>query len=145
MAVQCKTMKPSGIQYFFAHGVKIPAFAGGMILAVLVGWYCEVFSVWSVIAVILALLLGGILGALFFWPFTFHIIGKLNGAPFHEGDLVRVLIGPYRDRVVRVYDVWKERNQVRVELGEQERKEVTDVFSFVEICREKMLNRQGEH
>lgn len=63
--------------------------------------------------------------------------GLKNGAPFHKGDLVRILVSPHRDRLVRVYEVWESRDQVRVELGAKEEEEVKDVFSFTQICKEQ--------
>jgi hypothetical protein len=68
-------------------------------------------------------------------PF-FHLGAKLNGAPFNVGDRVRILVGPRRDQVVRIYAVWKERNQVRVELDDLAKEKVKDIFSFTQVCRE---------
>lgn len=36
----------------------------------------------------------------------------------------------------QVCDVWEERGQLRVDLDEQTAKNVTDVFSFTQVCRE---------
>lgn len=73
---------------------------------------------------------------LLLWPWVFATGGKINGSPFHEGDLVHVLVGPYRDRVGRIYEMWPSRNQVRVEIDEQAKKDVTDVFGYNEaVCR----------
>jgi hypothetical protein len=66
----------------------------------------------------------------------YSLRAKLNGAPFQAGDRVRILVGPHRDRDVRIYDVWTERSQVRVELDAQTKAEVRDVFSFTQVCRE---------
>jgi hypothetical protein len=131
------TMKPSPIQYFFGHGLKVSMCVGAMVVAVLVGWSCGAFSIWAAIAVLVALPLGCILGSLFLGPFVFAVGSKINGSPFHEGDLVHILVGPYRDRVGHIYEMWPSRNQVRVEIGEQAEKDVTDVFSYNEICRER--------
>ena len=60
----------------------------------------------------------------------------LNGAPFHRGDRVQILAGKHKGKVVRVYDEWPERKQVRVDLGDQAKRDVEDVFSEVELCRE---------
>jgi hypothetical protein len=65
-------------------------------------------------------------------------VGRIfNGYFLRKDDWVRILVGPYRGRVFRVYEVWAQRGQVRVEIDEQSRKEVTDVFSEAEICRAK--------
>ena len=70
------------------------------------------------------------------YPF-YWLLMKRNGAPFQAGDLVRILRGLHKGKVVPVYEVWTERDQVRVELGEKEKKDVTDVFSFVSIRKER--------
>jgi hypothetical protein len=74
-------------------------------------------------------------GALSLWPIAFTLVNRFNGAPFEVGDVVCILVGPNRDRTVRVYSVWSERGQVRVELGETEKATFKDVFGYVEVCR----------
>ena len=49
---------------------------------------------------------------------------------------MRVLVGPHRDHILQFYEVWTERNQVRVELNAQAKVDVKDVFSFTQVCRE---------
>lgn len=144
-------MTPSRAQYFFARPWLSNAWLIAVPLVCIViavraaGTISETFSEWSLLlpffgVVSLAAFLGYFLALLLGW-FVFgplyYARGLKNGAPFHEGDLVRVLVGPHRDRVVRVYEVWESRDEVRVELGEQERKDVTDVFSPYQICRER--------
>lgn len=79
--------------------------------------------------------LAGIPGPLILGP-IFHLGAKLNGAPYQVGDPVRILVGPHRNRLTRIYEVWKERRQVRVELDQQARESVKDVFEFTQVCRE---------
>jgi hypothetical protein len=98
---------------------------------------CGAFSFWSVVAILAALPLGAVLGMLVLGPLIRIFVNSLNGAPFQVGDSVQILIGPYRDRVVRVYEIWPSRGQVRVELGEQAEKSVKDVFWNFEVCRER--------
>lgn len=125
------------MQYFLAsHGFKLGACAGALISAVVVGSFCEEFSIWAVIAIILAFPLGSVLGFLFLSPIVGAIAGKLNGAPFRLGDVVHILTGPHRDRVGHIYTMWIERSQVRVQLDERAKKETADVFGDHEICRE---------
>jgi hypothetical protein len=50
--------------------------------------------------------------------------------------LFKVLVGPHSCRTVRIHAVWDERGEVRVELGEDEKRDVTDVFSVVQVWRE---------
>src|SRR5207253_4613352 len=77
----------------------------------------------------------GMLRATSFVPNRINDWGaKLNGAPFHVGDRVCILVGPHRGRVVQVYSV--ERRQIRVQLGEQAKKDSTDAFLFTKVCRE---------
>ena len=129
-------MTPHKIQYFFAHGLKIPASGGALILGTGVAISCGALSFRAVVAILAALPLGAVLG-MFVWPFIQPIINSLNGAPFQVGDAVHILIGPHRDRVMRVYEIWPSRGQVRVELGEQAEKNVKDVFWNFEVCRER--------
>jgi hypothetical protein len=137
------TMKPSVIRYFFGHGFAVSMCVGALVVTVLVGWSCGAFSIWATIAVLIALPLGGVLGALFLWPFVFAIGSKINGSPFHADDLVHILVGPHRDRVGRICEMWPSRNQVRVQISEQAEKDVADVFSYNEICRERDVNKLG--
>jgi hypothetical protein len=66
----------------------------------------------------------------------FRLGAKLNGAPFHVGDPVRILVGPHRNHLTRIYEIWDERREVRVELDPQARESVKDVFEFTQVCRE---------
>ncbi len=139
-------MTPWKIQYVLAHGLQIATWGGA------VGFIC--LSLWDLFVYILrhpdglsilllivpvtaAGFLGWILGALALWPLLYWISSRINGAPFREGDMVHILVGPHRGRVVRVYEMWPSRGQARVELGERERVEVTDVFMWNQICLER--------
>jgi hypothetical protein len=67
------------------------------------------------------------------WPLWipfYRLAIKKHGAPFHAGDKVRVLRGAHRGRVLTVYAVWEERNQVRVDLGTNPDQDFTDVLSI---------------
>ena len=48
-------------------------------------------------------------------PVYFHR-ARLNGAPFQEGDLVEILVGPNRGRLTRVLETWEWRGMVKVAL-----------------------------
>ena len=93
------------------------------------------FVVSIIVAPVLACFLSLLVGFFFLGP-IYHWRATLNGAPFHVGDRVRILVGPHRDRVVQVYAVWIERSQVCVELDELSKTEAKDVFSFTQVCRE---------
>ena len=150
-----ETRRPSWLQYFFARDWPLKAYLWGAALAGL--WVAinaahpsaEMFRDWQfdlafgiliIVAPVLAYFLALLFGVLFVPP-IYQLLGKLNGAPFQVGDQVRILVGPHRDRVVPIYAVWKDRLQVRVELDEQAKKDVTDVFSHTQVCREKATVR----
>jgi hypothetical protein len=92
------------------------------------------FALLMVAAILLAAITGGIFFGIFVVPF-YRWQGARNGAPFRVGDEVMILSRRHRGRVTRVYEVWEGRHQVRVELGEDAKKAVTDVLSYVEVCR----------
>jgi hypothetical protein len=94
--------------------------------------------VWFVFLMIVAGLLGfllAVVAAAVFFPHLYRWRGVKNGAPYAVGDEVLILAGPYRGRVARVYEVSWDREEVRVELADQERCQLTDGFSNVEVCR----------
>jgi len=68
-------------------------------------------------------------------PPLYYLRAVRNGAPFHEGDYVRVLVPPYQGVIARVYEVATDRKQLRIDLGTGARRQVEDVFSFVQVCR----------
>ena len=148
--VTSHAMPPSRLQYFFAQPwlsntwlVTVPTIcvvlavrASGASFASLTDWSS---ALWLVAIIALALPAGYLLalvsGCLIFPP-LFRRCGLRNGAPFHNGDRVRILVGQHRDKIVHVCEVRESWNQVRVELSEQDQKNVTDVFSDYEVCRE---------
>lgn len=84
------------------------------------------------------LLLGAFGGVVIGFPAFYLVqysVGRLNGAPFHRGDCVQILSGRHCGKVVRVYDEWPERGQVRVNLGDDFKRDVEDVFSYLELRR----------
>lgn len=151
-------MKPTRAQYFFANLWPVRVFvlvwfvggpvtfaylAGGVLaqgfpLSNLVNLIIVVF--FTVVALVIGLLLALIglsLLAGILWPLLrplFNARALKNGAPFQVGDHVRILAGRHKDRIVRVYDVWKE-DQVRVELGQPEREKFDDIFSDIQLLR----------
>jgi hypothetical protein len=128
-------MKPSIANYFVGHGFKIATRAAAIGLASCVAFYCGRASVWSLLAMLIALPLGWIGGALILWPIFGSIGAKFNGAPWSEGDLVEILVGPHRGHVGRIYAVWCSRGQVRVEVDEQTAKDVKDVYFDNQVFR----------
>ncbi len=144
-------MKPTQMQYFFATRWLDQIWFTGipLLCALAVIRICkptpELLSdgryLLQFLGIVLAALLIGFFSVFIIgWPILgpiAHYRSLINGAPFHKGDLVHILVGPHRDRVVRVYEVWESRGQARVELGEKERQEVRDVFSDLKICKEQ--------
>ena len=144
-------MKASGIHYFFARKwpIKIWMIAFPSAASVLAGSSCWTLLVSPVNwkdplvflgLVLLAALLGYFVGILVGWP----VIGPMyydrsleNGEPFRSGDMVQILIGPHRDRIVRViegfdYAPYAGGHRIRVDLGADIR---DNVFESCEILR----------
>jgi len=88
-----------------------------------------------VVLVLIAIPLGWILGAIIIWPFAYRICAFVNGAPLIEGDMVQVLVGQFKNQRGAVYEVWRERLEVRINLGNEAKEKVEDVFSFHEVYK----------
>lgn len=92
--------------------------------------------VWIILASIPAGLIGLILGTVFIWgAFLARIAAWLQGWPFKVGDDVIILSGKHKNTQAKVYEIWAERGQVRVDLGDDLKKAVEDVFCAVAVCR----------
>ena len=142
-------MKPSREQFFFANNwpFRIWVSLASAISLVLAVRVCEpsvaALHDWGyvlrlVVACALALIVGFIASLPTAWIFLGPLCyqqAQFNGAPFRVGDHVQILVGIHSGRVVRIYELWESRCEVRVELGESERNDVTDVFSETQICR----------
>ena len=143
-------MNPTPIQYFFAKDwpLKIYCAASGILgIAMAISW-CqpsqEMFGDWAYCAFfIVSLLVAPVFFALCSMPVSFIVLvplyylgDRLAGAPFQIGDKFRILIGPHRNRVVEIYEVWNSRRQIRVKLDADSEKKVRDVFLFTQVCRE---------
>jgi hypothetical protein len=144
-------MKPSRIQYVLAE--NLPAKACRWLLAALLvglvikicqpsrplfddGLYLSLFLICLSLAPVLGFFLSLPLAWIVGEPLDQYVT-RLNGAPFQPGDRIRILVGPHRDCVVRVYDVWDSRSLVRVELGRSSGRTAEDIYSFTQICRER--------
>jgi hypothetical protein len=135
---------PTRIQLILAHGFRIATFGTACVAVVIVSWFSfgivadrpdPLVVTLVIVSIIAAFPLGLIVGGLTVWPVLFITAGKLNGAPFHEGELVYVLVGPHKGRMTTVYKVWPSRRQARVWLNDQAKIEVKDVYMWNEICR----------
>lgn len=125
------------LYFIMASGaVAMLAFAGSVLVSTVTA------SIWSIIQFIVLMSVAACLGAML-GTFPGEIllgiflrwIEHRNGAPFHEGDEVIILSKRFPGRITRVYEVWAERHQVRVELDEAARRQVTDVYSYLDVCR----------
>ena len=139
---------PTKLQQILAHSAGISMWGGGVIAMGIVAWHGSSSVIeaghadWriillSVIALLVAAPLGIILGMMMIGPVISQIAAWINGAPFHDGDWVYVLVGPHRKQVVQVYEVWAERHQARVYIGDHAKEDFSDVFWWCQICRAK--------
>jgi hypothetical protein len=141
-------MRPSAVQLFVAHDGpgRVLRTLGACSAVVVASRSCAAslefgqldLLLWCGAVLVLAFLAGWVIAFLASWPIVgplYYSQGLKNGAPYQNGDSVLILVGAHRHRVVTVYDVWSERDQVRVQLGEREHEDVTDVYSFIEVCR----------
>lgn len=153
-------MKPTWAHYFFAQEwpariwMSMFPISFGTIAAIL-GWLTlEFLRSWTEVLLFAAYVglvaaLGWFVGILVGW----FVLGPLyfdrsikNGEPFQPGDLVHILVGPYRDRIARVYSTFEVgsfagAHRVRVELGERKKDDWKDVFSSYQILRISTPNR----
>ena len=134
---------------FFARHwpLKIWLAAIGLVSALEAGRACEPsvssFRDWHFVIVfasviILAPVLACFTSLLAVWLFLgpiYRIRARMNGAPFHPGDYVQVLVGPNRGRVFQVDVIWEQRGQVCLELGEPRKKGVQFAFAYTEVFR----------
>ena len=90
---------------------------------------------WVAVAAVLVAALGAYLGLILLWPILGTLAARIQGAPFNVGDAVWVLEGRRRGTKAVVYEIWKERGQVRVDLGAEARERCEDVFCIVAVCR----------
>lgn len=88
------------------------------------------------VAVILGSAAGGVFCSYFALRLLFLLLSALNGGPFHVGDKVRILTGKYKGRSGVVYEEWKDRGQVRVDIGDSARNTCEDVFGHMELILE---------
>ena len=142
-------MKPSKLQYFFATERPMKIWLVGVPL--LFGWMavssCCPFDSSGILLSIGIILVSVILGffvSIFAGWFVFGPLyydrSRKNGEPFHEGDMVQILVGQHRDQVVRVYralDIasYAGAHRVYVDLGEEAKKSGRDIFKSYQIVR----------
>lgn len=139
------TLKPTKLQTFLAKGWPWTTLICGC--PILVGLYLasDFYSTNDkYIPAILGGAIGGFVISYLILYSLFHLLAKINGAPFYKGDKVQILTGKFQGHIATVYEEWKDRKQVRVNLGKQAQEEVNDVFSFNEIIRVKQTEKTTE-
>ncbi|NLB55461.1 MAG: hypothetical protein GX811_06810 [Lentisphaerae bacterium] len=98
---------------------------------------------WILVATIPAGLIGLIFGVIVIWQILLsYPAARIQGWPFKVGDEVVILTGRHKN-TTRIYEIWEERGQVRVDLGEALKQEVKDVFCAVEVCRKRNSEPAG--
>jgi hypothetical protein len=130
--------------YALAHSFL---FSGGAGVALVVGFLLSIICedgillagwhafMWGMLAIVPASLAGFMLGAILIGMPICNLAASLQGWPFYEGDEVIVLTGKRKGTVAKVYEVWDERGQVRLALGEAEAKSCDDVYSALQVTR----------
>jgi len=96
---------------------------------------------WIILAAIPIGAIGYIVGVVFIWMMLGGIAARIQGWPFKKEEEVVILAGKNKGTVARIYEVWECRGQVRLELGEDARKAVTDVYCAVAVTRSKTQNQ----
>lgn len=109
------------------------------------GWYLWLvfsfgifFQPQTILGVLSTAGLGGMLGVLFVYQLTLSALNlqrRLRGFEVLVGFRVRILGGPRRGEVARVYELWEQRGEVRLELGEAAHLSVTDVYMAYQVRR----------
>lgn len=104
-------------------------------IAVLPIWQSVLFLAWGIVlASLIGLLIGGILGGVFLGPLH-HIISAYNGGPFEEGDTVLLLLGPRRGHTAEVYSRGQF-NSVFVDLGLGRKMNSKEEFANCRVLRQ---------
>ena len=141
-------VQPSRVHYFYADCWPSRLWFGAFVPLSIVGWWNVCGLEWStlldattlllaIVTLVLCVALGQFIGVLV----GFFVLGPLyygrmlkNGGPFQPGDTVQILRRSHRGRIARVYSAWQG-DSVRVDLGDPDNEEFTDVFGPVELLR----------
>lgn len=139
-------MKPSFIHYVLAHtsGISagIGAVCGVALLIQILGEADALVSdagtiMWSMVAAVPMAAMGWVFGMAFIWMLSGRLAARVQGWPFQVGDEVWILSGMHANTIARIYEIWDERGQVRLDLGEEAKNKVEDVYCAVAVCRTK--------
>ena len=100
-------------------------------------------SLWTIFAGVAFTTMGLVIGITFIWQFIGRVVLKLQGWPFHTGEIVEVLTGAHEGTIAEIYEVWESRAEVRLSIGKEEREQVNDVFSAINVVRANLEGEQG--
>lgn len=131
-----RPIEPSRLQKLFALQWTWPTFFIGVATCITLALAIQGYPDWAQMYVLVPV--GAFVGAAIsgvLLRIMWCIRVRINRGPFHKGDLVQVLAGSYAGRIAVVYEEWRSRNEVRIDLGEQEWRETKDVFSYVQLCK----------
>lgn len=143
-------MKPSFIHYVLAHTAGISAgigAIGGVALLIQILREADALIsdaatiMWSIVAAVPMAAMGWVFGMAFIWKILGRLAARVQGWPFQVGDEVWILSGVHANVTARIYAVWDERGQVKLDLGEDAKNQVADVFCAVTVCRTKTQNK----
>lgn len=143
-------MKPSFAHYVLAHTAGISAglgTLGGVALLIQILRDTDALIpdtatiLWTIVAAVPLAAMGWVFGMAFIWKILGRLAARLQGWPFQIGDEVCILAGKRIHTITRIYEVWDERGQVRLDLGEEAKNAVDDVFCAVTVCRLKTQNK----
>jgi hypothetical protein len=136
--------RPHIIHYCLAHAFGISAW-GGMLVAFALTTQAYLtdgvfllktgYLLLAMLAYVPAGFMGLVFGVFPTWMVVGSVVSRIQGAPFRKGDTVCVLSGKHKGKVTTVYEVWECRGQVRVDLGEELKKAVEDVFCNVAVFK----------
>jgi hypothetical protein len=130
-------MTPTRTQYFFAHDWPGKLWFAVVPLLLAAFYHACAPTSWSWLNWLLGVIFGFFVALLLGWPVlgaAYYDRELKNGGPFKVGDRVQVLVGPYRGHVVRIYSLWQ-CDTVRVELGEKEKADYTDIFGGTKLMK----------
>lgn len=131
--------RPSIARQLFAHVLAILGMVGVFAGAAIYAWqFGKIFTpeFLPIVIYMLCLLFSGVAGFLVSMVLggqLLHVALLRSARNFKLGDTVYILKGPYKGVSAPIYELWPPRHQVRVTLGENEKKSLTDVFSYNEI------------
>ena len=139
-------MQPSKLNYVLAYAAEISAWLGalgGIVLLVVILNNSDALILdstvilWSAVAAVPMGALGWLFGRVIMWMLLGHAAARIQGWPFQVGEEVWILRGKHRNRIARIYEVWAERGQVRIDIGDDAKNSAEDVIVAVAVCRMK--------